>query len=262
MAAAGGAGAAAGAAAALAAGAAFALIAAAALVQWWTGNEITLADLSLLIAIYAVAVHERRRWLLVAAVAVLELGCLLAAARWSGAGAFSPAFLTLSAFTVAATVLGIYVRTRREQLEALRERARQLERERDRETALAAAAERARIARELHDVVAHSLSVMVALADGARLTRASDPDAGRRRRRERRRDRPRGARRDAPAARRAAARRRRCGAGAAAGPRAARPPAGARARRRPAGAADGQPASRARSASAPSWRSTASSRRR
>ncbi|MDO8184617.1 histidine kinase [Conexibacter sp. JD483] len=152
----------------------FALVAIAAFVQWLT-LEISIADLSLLIAIYTVAAHERRRWLVVAAVAVLELGCLLAAARWSGAGALSPAFLTLSACTVAATVLGVYVRTRREQLAALHERAAQLERERDQEAALAAAAERARIARELHDVVAHSLSVMVALADGARLTRASDP---------------------------------------------------------------------------------------
>lgn len=152
----------------------FAVIAVAALVQWLTA-EISLADAALLIAIYSVAVHERRRWLLVVAFAVLELGCLLAALRWSGAGALSPALLTLSACAVAATVLGVNVRTRREQLAALRERAAQLERERDREAALATAAERARIARELHDVVAHSLSVMVALADGARLTRASDP---------------------------------------------------------------------------------------
>lgn len=154
--------------------AAFALVAAAAFVQWLT-SEISLADLSLLVAIYAVALHERRRWLVVAAFAVLELGCLLAALRWSGAGALSPALLTLSAFAVAATLLGISVRGRREQLEALRERAAQLERERDREAALAAAAERARIARELHDVVAHSLSVMVALADGASATRPADP---------------------------------------------------------------------------------------
>jgi len=156
--------------------AAFALIAAAAFVQWLSGDP-SLADLSLLVAVYAVADREPRRWLVAAAVAVLELGCLLAAIKWSGSGALPQAFLTLSAFAVAATVLGIYVRTRREQLAALHERAVQLERERDREAALAAAAERARIARELHDVVAHSLSVIVALADGARLTRASDPAA-------------------------------------------------------------------------------------
>ena len=52
-------------------------------------------------------------------------------------------------------------------LEQLRDRAARLERERDQQGELAAAAERARIAREMHDIVAHHLTVMVALADGA-----------------------------------------------------------------------------------------------
>ena len=52
-------------------------------------------------------------------------------------------------------------------LTSLQERAARLERERDQQGRLAAAAERARIAREMHDIVAHNLSVMIALADGA-----------------------------------------------------------------------------------------------
>ena len=49
--------------------------------------------------------------------------------------------------------------------------------ERERRAALAAAEERARIARELHDVVAHSLSVVIAQADGGRYAATHDPAA-------------------------------------------------------------------------------------
>jgi signal transduction histidine kinase len=59
----------------------------------------------------------------------------------------------------------------------LEERARRLERERDQQAQLATAAERARIAREMHDVVAHNLAVMVALADAAALTATATPQA-------------------------------------------------------------------------------------
>jgi signal transduction histidine kinase len=47
--------------------------------------------------------------------------------------------------------------------------------ERDQLTQLAVAAERTRIAREMHDIVAHNLSVMIALTDGAALTLDRDP---------------------------------------------------------------------------------------
>src|SRR4051812_39871858 len=55
---------------------------------------------------------------------------------------------------------------RRRYLDELRARAADLERERDQRAALAVAAERGRISRELHDVVAHGLSVMVIQAQG------------------------------------------------------------------------------------------------
>lgn len=59
------------------------------------------------------------------------------------------------------------MRTRRAYYAQLEERAAQLEKERDAQAKVAVAAERARIARELHDVVAHNVSVMVVQADGA-----------------------------------------------------------------------------------------------
>lgn len=154
---------------------AFAAMALVALVQWLTA-DLLLADVALLVALYSVAAYERRRWGVVAAVVVMEVGALLLAVDADGDGRLL-SFLSVSAFVVAAAVLGVYLRTRREHIDALLLRAEQLERERDQQAQLAAAAERARIARELHDVVAHNLTVMIALADGARLTAGSDPAA-------------------------------------------------------------------------------------
>jgi signal transduction histidine kinase len=68
---------------------------------------------------------------------------------------------------VLAFAIGTSVRNRREHLRTLEQRAADLERERDQRAALATAAERARISRELHDVVAHGLSVIVVQAQGA-----------------------------------------------------------------------------------------------
>ncbi|HWS33380.1 MAG TPA: histidine kinase [Actinoplanes sp.] len=67
----------------------------------------------------------------------------------------------------AAYLLGDNMRRRRLHLHTLERRAADLEREQQQRVALATAAERARLTRELHDVVAHSLSVMVVQAQGA-----------------------------------------------------------------------------------------------
>ncbi|WP_439144766.1 histidine kinase, partial [Streptomyces albus] len=58
-------------------------------------------------------------------------------------------------------------------------RARRMEKEREARAKVAVAAERARIARELHDVVAHNVSVMVVQADGGAYVLDSAPEQAR-----------------------------------------------------------------------------------
>lgn len=89
------------------------------------------------------------------------------------------AMLGLLLVTLVALALGLTVRGRRVQVAALEERARRLVLERDQREQLAAAAERARMAREMHDVVAHSVAVMVTLAHGAAASLDSRPERSR-----------------------------------------------------------------------------------
>ncbi|WRS30971.1 histidine kinase [Actinomycetaceae bacterium MB13-C1-2] len=64
-------------------------------------------------------------------------------------------------------IIGINAGNRRRYTEAIIDRAKQLARERDQLAQLAVAEERTRIAREMHDIVAHSVSVMITLSEGA-----------------------------------------------------------------------------------------------
>jgi signal transduction histidine kinase len=90
----------------------------------------------------------------------------LSAPPFSG-GRRSLSVLLLLALLLLGVATGTTAQARRQHALDLVERYAALARERDQSAALARAAERARIAREMHDVVAHSVSVMVALSDGA-----------------------------------------------------------------------------------------------
>ncbi|MFK0191963.1 sensor histidine kinase [Kitasatospora sp. NPDC090308] len=179
----------------------FAAVAAAAGVQWLVGIQLP-ADAALLVALYAVASHAgrpdrvrpdtagpdtagpdtavrldtaaRRDTLL--ACAVLTGGALLACLRWTTGGAFQAPFLALTATVVATATLGTNARTGRAYLAVLAERAARLEQQQDQQARLAVAEERTRIAREVHDIVTHNLSVMVALTDAAVHARHHSPD--------------------------------------------------------------------------------------
>ncbi|MDQ6840184.1 MAG: histidine kinase [Actinomycetota bacterium] len=138
-------------------------------------SERLLADISLLVALYTVAVHRPRRTAL-AAGAILEVGVIMASVSWTLAETWVHSLVFLSAMVAAALLLGVNVRTRRAHLATLIERAERLEHERDQQARMAAVAERTRIAREMHDVLAHSLAVMVSLADGAAAKLDSEPE--------------------------------------------------------------------------------------
>jgi signal transduction histidine kinase len=153
----------------------FGLIAVVAFAQWLIGGQPLGSDLVLLVAFYTVAANESLRRTVLCA-GVLELGIVLAAIRWSSGRGLWWIIVLLSGMAVAAGVLGLSIRTRRAYLDSLRDRAERLERDRDQQSVIAAAAERARIATEMHDVVAHHLAVMTALADGARFALAAHPD--------------------------------------------------------------------------------------
>ena len=135
------------------------------------------ADLVVLIALWSVTVHGPR-WAARVAVVGGMVGSLLLGVR---VGTGLDGFVIMSMMTglalVATWSVALARRARREALDSLVDRARRLEVERDQQARLAAAAERSRIARELHDIVAHSLSVMIAQADGGRYAAAADPQA-------------------------------------------------------------------------------------
>jgi signal transduction histidine kinase len=147
-----------------------------AFVQWLLGFPL-LGDVVLLIALYTVAAHESRIRALLAT-GLLEAGVVMAAARWQLAGTVPRSLLFLTATVVAALFAGLTAASGSRYLTWMDERARRLETERDQQAVIAAAAERTRIARELHDIVAHSLSVVITLADAAAVVSRADPARG------------------------------------------------------------------------------------
>ncbi len=135
------------------------------------------ADLALLVVLAAVTERCSTAW------AVLATGVCLLFALATLLGTTAPTeghpVAPLSAFTLVAAVTGRNLRARAAVLAGLRERAERAELERDQQARIAVAEERTRIAREVHDVVSHNVSVMTALADGAGYALRSDTDSGR-----------------------------------------------------------------------------------
>jgi signal transduction histidine kinase len=140
----------------------------------WLFADPQLGDAALLVALYGIALRGSLIELAFAG-AVMEAGAVMAAAKWAPSDPVK-IWIGLSGLAMAAGAFGISIRQRRALLASLHERAARLEFERDQEGRLAAVAERNRIAREMHDIVAHNLSVMIALADGASYAIGTSPE--------------------------------------------------------------------------------------
>ncbi|MEV7124839.1 sensor histidine kinase [Streptomyces sp. NPDC093260] len=155
------------------------LAAAAGLAQLIGNVETLVADFAMLVIVYTVAAIGAR-WASRFALAGGMCAATLAQIRWPEERASAWGQIALAVFQTVpfalAWVLGDSMRTRRAYFAQLEERAARLEKEREAQAQVAVAAERARIARELHDVVAHNVSVMVVQADGAAYVLDAAPD--------------------------------------------------------------------------------------
>lgn len=159
------------------------------------GPTVIMANLTALIMVYSVIVYGKpshsRRYIAAAVV----MGALVAVLNsftqhfphliWSNENpnihvhtslsedALS-VFVFLEVFILAAVAMGYWKRARLEQVNLLAERNRALQESQREENSIATLAERSRIARDMHDLVAHTLSTIIVQADGGRYAGASD----------------------------------------------------------------------------------------
>lgn len=154
----------------------------AAIVQMLFARGPSFVDIAIFAVLYATAAYGTRLvfWLGFAStfIGAAVITAYLFAPSTIGAGTLQLSTITTAAAVLIAAVFGLglawtvgaLVRT------ALRARANRRAQQAA-EAESTAEAERVRIARDMHDVVAHSLTVVIAQADGARYAAASDPDA-------------------------------------------------------------------------------------
>ncbi|WP_149360726.1 sensor histidine kinase [Lolliginicoccus suaedae] len=157
------------------------LIAAAAYLHLLVFQDTTSAGLGVLFAVYGLAAYagpwaSRIAWPL-AALGVGMAAYLSAISFDRDPRSASINVLSIVALTTVVYLFGLIRRFRINEVAGLTERARLLELEREQETKLAAITERTRIAREMHDIVAHSLTVVIAQADGGRYAARASPAA-------------------------------------------------------------------------------------
>lgn len=135
----------------------------------------------LAVACYSIAVYRTSRmaWtcLAIAVVALFAFAATFSLLGVIDVNAMTIVVVSAVMLGLIGTLIGVNVGERKRYIAAVIDRSRQLLVERDQQAKLAAAGERARIAREMHDIVSHSLTVIVALSEGAAAT--ADPTKAR-----------------------------------------------------------------------------------
>jgi signal transduction histidine kinase len=124
-----------------------------------TAPDVQPLLLPALLVLYTIA--STRTWVVTFAAGVLVVGVAIGAEAAWGTGSLLAHAVSVSAESAAAATLGLYVGARRRVIDGLRDHADQLERERTLLAERVAVAERVRIAQELHDVIAHNVTLMV-----------------------------------------------------------------------------------------------------
>jgi len=124
------------------------------------------AFIALAVALYSVGVYRSSRAALIAA--AVAAAVLIALLDRADDVAATTGTIEIIAYVGIGALLGANVGNVQRLIRALRRQAEQ-------QSVIAVADERDRISREMHDVIAHGLSVMVQLADGAEATAEADP---------------------------------------------------------------------------------------
>ncbi|HEY9378260.1 MAG TPA: histidine kinase [Jiangellaceae bacterium] len=135
-------------------------------------------SLPVAVAVFTVALERQRR---VAVIAVTSTALVLVVATWlfGPSEVLDPRVISLATLVAAAGALGDAARSRRDYIVAITERALRAERTRETEAQHRVAEDRLRIARDLHDVVAHQISVInlhAGVASSALKTRPADAE--------------------------------------------------------------------------------------
>lgn len=151
----------------------------------------SLGNLAVAYSVFAIAVYDapRRAWLCAGLSALVTIGVAVlsvfvplpfAAEPLGSPWASAATYMIVGILTLLVALFwGQSAGGRKRYIDGLIEHARHLERERDQQAQLAALAERSRIARDVHDIVSHSLSVIVRLADGAQAVFDQQPQRAR-----------------------------------------------------------------------------------
>ncbi|GHH35839.1 two-component sensor histidine kinase [Lentzea cavernae] len=139
------------------------------------GMPVRMSDFALAIALYTLVAYTNRK------TALIYVGWLLAGTLlWAifQVGEIAAVFLVFLVLVIFgfSWAMGEFVGARRAYQREMEQRLLLLETERDQQAKIAVGEERSRIARELHDVVAHAVSVMIVHADGAAYTIRTKPE--------------------------------------------------------------------------------------